>query len=180
MDGEWSFLDNDSFGFDWFIDDPFEHAHDQSLTQSQNQLPPQLALPQVTPQPLPQPQIDFQQYEQQQKPDKLDHHPESQRTIFKFEFQREISRWFMQNINILLQTKDTEEDFIIKYELTRRQVKTAFNNRRQRMAVPFRLKYHKQIKQTVISQLQSLALQLVCADECKYRSVNLWIVECLP
>jgi hypothetical protein len=157
MDGEWSFIDNDSFGLDWFIDDPFEQHHDQSLTQIQNQLPPQLVLPQMTPQPQPQPQ--------QQEPVQLSGHPESQRTIFTLEFQREISQWFMQNMNTPMQTKDTEDYFITKYGLTRRQVKTAFNNRRQRVIVPFRLKYRNEIEQTVISQLQSLGLQLVRVDE---------------
>jgi hypothetical protein len=167
MDDEWSFLDNDSFGFGWFINDPFDHSHDQSLTQSQNQLPPQVELPRVTPQPLPrlQPQIDFQEHEQQQRPTQLYRHPQSQRTVFTLEFQREISRWFIQQISTPLQTKATENYFIVKYGLTRRQVKTAFNNRRQRLVVPFRLEHPKQIQQNVISQLESLELELVCVDE---------------
>jgi hypothetical protein len=64
-----------------------------------------------------------------------------------------------------MQTKETEDYFITKYGLTRRQVKTAFNNRRQRVIVPFRLKYRNQIQRTMNSQLQSLGLQFVCVDE---------------
>jgi hypothetical protein len=160
MDDEWSFLDSDSFGFDWFIDDPFEHFQNQSHTQSQNQLPPQVVLPQVTPQlrpqPQPQPQMDFQEHKQQKRSTELYHHPESQRTVFTLEFQREISQWCMQNMTTPLRTKTTENYFIVKYRFTRRQVKTAFNDRRQRLVDPFRLEHQKQIQQTVIPQLQSL------------------------
>jgi hypothetical protein len=34
----------------------------------------------------------------------------------------------IQNMNIPLQTKEIEDDFILKYGLTHRWVKTAFNN----------------------------------------------------
>jgi hypothetical protein len=42
MNGEWSFVDSESFGFDWFMEDPCEQFHEQSIPESQNQLPSQL------------------------------------------------------------------------------------------------------------------------------------------
>jgi hypothetical protein len=78
----------------------------------------------VTPEPLfqleAQPHIDFQRHKNYQKPVKLRLHPENRRTVFTLEFQNEISECLIQNMNIPLQTKEIEDDFILKYGLTHR------------------------------------------------------------
>jgi hypothetical protein len=50
----------------------------------------------------------------------------------------EMNQWVIDHANSPFLSKEKEDYFMEKYNLTRRQVKTAFNNRRQRIIVPSR------------------------------------------
>jgi hypothetical protein len=60
------------------------------------------------------------------------------RMSFPNEALMEMSRWIGEHLSDPFLSREEETFFMVKYGITRKQVKTAFNNRRQRLAVPFR------------------------------------------
>jgi hypothetical protein len=50
----------------------------------------------------------------------------------------EMSKWILSHLPDPFLAKEDENYFMAKYAMSRKQVKTAFNNRRQRVAGPFR------------------------------------------
>jgi hypothetical protein len=63
-----------------------------------------------------------------------------QREKFTREARNEMRNWMKEHWESPYLRKEEENYFCAKYGLTRRQVKTAFNNRRQRILAPLRVK----------------------------------------
>jgi hypothetical protein len=82
---------------------------------------------------------------------------ESRGTI-STEARREMNSWILKHINNPFLTKDEEDYFIIKFKLTRQQVKTAFNNRRQRMIGPRQFMTQQRVQQQFLNQLRTLGI----------------------
>jgi hypothetical protein len=66
--------------------------------------------------------------------------PARKRTSFPDEAQVEMSRWIRDHFTDPFLSREEETAFMVKYGITRKQVKTAFNNRRQRLAAPVRVR----------------------------------------
>jgi hypothetical protein len=72
---------------------------------------------------------------------------------------REMNDWILSHIKNPFLTKNEEDYFIIKFNLTRKQVKTAFNNRRQRMIGPRRIETQRRFQQHILTQLARLGIR---------------------
>jgi hypothetical protein len=143
MDDEWFRFFDDVFQQDWFEHEQLTQTTDhkwteiqttESTSQSQSQLQLQLQVDIQCP-------VHFTHNKTQNQ--SISHsglHSERQRTTFPVEAQCELTDWIMKNHNCPFASKEVENHFIVKYGMTRKQVKTAFNNRRQRLLAPFRLK----------------------------------------
>jgi hypothetical protein len=74
------------------------------------------------------------------------------------EARREMTDWIIHHLPHPFLSKEQEDYFIIKYSLTRRQVKTGFSNRRQRIVAPMRSANAKEPQQQIIRQRIALAV----------------------
>jgi hypothetical protein len=72
----------------------------------------------------------------------------------------EMNAWVVDHIQNPFLTKEDEDYFMVKFSLARRQVKTAFNNRRQRIVAPARAAVQKQLQEQFIGQLAALGMAL--------------------
>jgi hypothetical protein len=139
MDGEWFSFSPEHIGSDWFNDDPLESSQDQRLVEIQELILAMSAVPQIiqeTEQPKPRETREFGL------------RSERSRTVFSAAAQREMEKWMTTNADHPFPTQEIEDRFILKYGMTRKQVKTAFNNRRQRLIPALRLKWQAQSKES--------------------------------
>jgi hypothetical protein len=72
----------------------------------------------------------------------------------------EMNKWIIDHMKHPFLTKEEEEYFMAKYAITRRQVKTAFNNRRQRIVVPVRAAVQRDLEKQFLSQLTAIGIVL--------------------
>jgi hypothetical protein len=68
------------------------------------------------------------------------------RLVMPLEAHREMKNWILGNITRPFLTRDEENYFMAKYAMTRQQVRTAFNNRRQRVAGPIYAAARRQLE----------------------------------
>jgi hypothetical protein len=66
-----------------------------------------------------------------------------------------MNQWILHHLQCPFLTKADEKYFMVKYGITRRQVKTGFHNRRQRIITPMRSVKQNDIQQQIFSQLTS-------------------------
>jgi hypothetical protein len=128
-------------------DDSPDLSHSQVQPQSeeqQQQNQPSLHL-EETDQSQPEVQLPLQVHSDDEFETTLMNQVITQRGIFTKEAQIEMSNWITQNWECPFLKKEEEDYFCTKHGLTRRQVKTAFNNRRQRILAPFRLKGQQEL-----------------------------------
>jgi hypothetical protein len=133
-------LSDDFFSYDYFsgwgMDDPF--------TSSLPSVPPPPHLPEPEP-PLEPPRLSARRFRKRMaegddevkivSPKEVEaRHPIPEQA------RSEMNEWILANIANPFLTKDQEDYFATKYGITRRQVKVAFNNRRQRIVAPVRRK----------------------------------------
>jgi hypothetical protein len=90
------------------------------------------------------------------KPEEQSEFPDT----IKNEAHREINDWIQQHMQHSFLTKADEDYFMAKYGIPRRQVKTAFNNRRQRIVTPIRSVMQKELQQCFLSQLAVLGVAM--------------------
>jgi hypothetical protein len=79
--------------------------------------------------------------------------PKASRVRFSPKAQREISTWIIEHLQDSRLTREEENYFMTKYGATREQIKTAFNNLRQRIATPLKLMHQEQRQQMFLQQL---------------------------
>jgi hypothetical protein len=70
------------------------------------------------------------------------------RMSFTTEAHREINQWFAKHLDCPYQTKAEEDWVMVKYDLSRSQVRNAFNNRRERFVTHNTPKKAKRMRQT--------------------------------
>jgi hypothetical protein len=74
----------------------------------------------------------------------------------------EMNQWVIDHAGNPFLSSETEEYFMGKYGLTRRQVKTAFNNRRQRIIAPSRRRMEevqRMFQERFLTQLAALGMR---------------------
>jgi hypothetical protein len=71
-----------------------------------------------------------------------------------------MNKWILEHTKNPFLTKGDEDYFMTKYGLTRRQVKTACNNRRQRIIVPVRLAAAEELEQHFMTKLTLLGITI--------------------
>jgi hypothetical protein len=79
--------------------------------------------------------------------------PKASRVRFSPETQREMSIWIIEHLQNSRLTREEENYFMTKYGATREQIRTAFNNRRQRIATSLKLMHQEQRRQMFLQQL---------------------------
>jgi hypothetical protein len=72
------------------------------------------------------------------------------RVEFSVEAREEMSNWVCEHLQHPFLTREMEDYFMLKYNMTRKQVKTAFNNRRQRIRFQQRERYQPQLNELFI------------------------------
>jgi hypothetical protein len=156
MDCDWFWFDKDPSTRDCFEGYVFESIQDQKLANIEASFLPQnpesiaLSSPAIDPNPPPpQSQDPGQPHPRLRRP----------RAVFPVEGHREMAQWLMENIDFPFATKEIENRFIAKYGMTRKQFRTAFNNRRQRLVPSFRLKRQLQSKESSAGPFFPLSLE---------------------
>jgi hypothetical protein len=86
--------------------------------------------------------------------------PRASRVCFSPEAQKEMNTWIIEHIHDSRLTSEEENHFMTKYGVTRKQIRTAFNNRRQRIVNPLKLMYQKQRQQMLLQQLTAFGAQI--------------------
>jgi hypothetical protein len=71
---------------------------------------------------------------------------------------REMNQWIRHHLQCPFLTKAGEEYFMTKYGITRRQVKTGFNNRRQRIIAPMRSVKQNELQHPILSLLAAFGV----------------------
>jgi hypothetical protein len=71
---------------------------------------------------------------------------------------REMNQWILHDLQCPFLTKVEESHFMVKYGMTRRQVKTGLNNRRQWIIAPMRLMKQNDLQQPIVSQLTAFGV----------------------
>jgi hypothetical protein len=85
--------------------------------------------------------------------------PRASRVRFSPEAQREMKTWIIEHLQDSRLTREEENHFMTKYRATRKQIRTAFNNRRQRIVNPLQLMYQQQRQQMLLQQLIAAGAQ---------------------
>jgi hypothetical protein len=122
MDDEWFSFAEDLFGQDWL------EEKDLTQIQSESAIDP--------PSPIPSPRHETQP----QGSLHIECHSKRQRAVFPVQAHRELANWILTHRDFPFASREVENHFITKYSMTRQQVKTAFNNRRQRLLIPLQSK----------------------------------------
>jgi hypothetical protein len=122
MDDEWFSFAEGLFGEDWF--------EEKDLLQRQSESAKDPPSPILSPGHETQPQGSLH----------IVCHSKRQRAVFPVQAHRELADWIMTHGDFPFAPREVENHFITKYSMTRKQVKTAFNNRRQRLPIPVQSK----------------------------------------
>jgi hypothetical protein len=85
---------------------------------------------------------------------------EDGRKSISAEAQLEMNEWITEHIRHPFLTTEEEDYFMAKYGITRRQVKTALNNRRQRIVTPIRLAAQRELQEQFLNQLTAIGIPL--------------------
>jgi hypothetical protein len=169
---------NDSFSFlDFFSDDQSPQRSSSATAVATPSPVASTALPNPFCQEIVLPESSKQQqgHEQQNLPRVQNKSgmtsPKASRVCFSPEAQREMSTWIVEHLQDSRLTREEENYFMTKYGATRKQIRTAFNNRRQRIATPLKVMHQEQRRQMFLQQLIVAGAQI---------HVQYWIQPPLP